>query len=98
MRVLIFHGYPLRGTGSNIYNAELARSLVDRGHEVQLFCQEPRAAELDFVDAVGRWHGGQLSTEVLRRPVRCTAYLPDLGGMLPVYVADHYDGYDAVPF
>ena len=27
MRILIFHGYLLRGTGSNIYNANLARSL-----------------------------------------------------------------------
>ena len=25
MRVLLFHGYMLRGTGSNIYNANLAR-------------------------------------------------------------------------
>ena len=25
MRILIFHGYLLRGTGSNIYNTELAR-------------------------------------------------------------------------
>ena len=98
MRVLVFHGYLLRGTGSNIYNAELARWLVDRGHEVQLFCQERDAAELDFVDAVGRWEDGQLRTQVLRRPVRCTAYLPDIGGLLPVYVADPYEGFDARPF
>jgi hypothetical protein len=25
MRILIFHGYLLRGTGSNIYNANLER-------------------------------------------------------------------------
>ena len=98
MRVLVFHGYLLRGTGSNIYNAELARWLVDRGHEVQLLCQERDAAELDFVDAVGRWENGQLRTQVLRRPVRCTAYLPDIGGLLPVYVADPYEGFDARPF
>ncbi len=28
MRILIFHGYLLRGTGSNIYNANLARSVA----------------------------------------------------------------------
>ena len=28
MRVLIFHGYLLRGTGSNVYNAELAAALT----------------------------------------------------------------------
>jgi glycosyltransferase involved in cell wall biosynthesis len=98
VRILIFHGYLLRGTGSNIYNAELARSLVDLGHEVHLFCQESRAAEYDFVDAVGRWRDGRLEVERLREPVRCTAYLPDIGRILPVYVADTYAGFEARPF
>jgi len=40
MRVLIFHGYMLRGTGSNIYNANLARALARLGHEVHLLCQD----------------------------------------------------------
>jgi len=40
MRLLLFHGYMLRGTGSNIYNANLARALADLGHEVHLVCQE----------------------------------------------------------
>ena len=40
MRVLIFHGYLLRGTGSNIYNASLARALARLGHEVHLLCQD----------------------------------------------------------
>ncbi|HEU5158394.1 MAG TPA: glycosyltransferase family 4 protein [Streptosporangiaceae bacterium] len=98
MRVLIFHGYLLRGTGSNIYNASLARSMVRLGHEVHLFCQDRHAAEADFVDAVGRWTDGRLRVEVLRTPVRCTAYLPDIGGLLPVYVADRYEGFDARPY
>ena len=33
MRVLIFHGYMLRGTGSNIYNANLAPALVRLGRD-----------------------------------------------------------------
>lgn len=40
MRFLIFHGYMLRGTGSNIYNANLARALAGLGHEVHLLCQD----------------------------------------------------------
>jgi glycosyltransferase involved in cell wall biosynthesis len=40
MRVLLFHGYMLRGTGSNIYTANLARALVRLGHEVHLLCQD----------------------------------------------------------
>jgi glycosyltransferase involved in cell wall biosynthesis len=99
VRTLIFHGYLLRGTGSNIYNASLAQALVKLGHEVHLLCQDAGAAELAFVDAVGRWDSdGSLSVSVVRSPVRCTAYLPDIGGVLPVYVADEYEGFRAVRF
>ncbi len=40
MRVLLFHGYMLRGTGSNIYNANLSQALARLGHEVHLLCQD----------------------------------------------------------
>ncbi len=40
MRLLIFHGYMLRGTGSNIYNVNLAPALARLGHEVHLLCQD----------------------------------------------------------
>jgi glycosyltransferase involved in cell wall biosynthesis len=40
MRVLLFHGYMLRGTGSNIYTANLARALARLGHEIHLLCQD----------------------------------------------------------
>ena len=98
MRVLIFHGYLLRGTGSNVYNASLAAALVKMGHEVHLLCQDRHAGELPFVDAVGRWEGGELQIETIREPVRCTAYLPDIGQTLPVYVADEYEGFQARPY
>ncbi len=42
MRVLLFHGYMLRGTGSNIYTGNLARALASLGHEVHLLCQDRR--------------------------------------------------------
>jgi glycosyltransferase involved in cell wall biosynthesis len=48
MRVLIFHGYMLRGTGSNIYNANLALALARLGHEVHLLCQD-RETKLEGV-------------------------------------------------
>jgi glycosyltransferase involved in cell wall biosynthesis len=48
MRVLLFHGYMLRGTGSNIYTANLARALAQLGHEVHLLCQD-KQVQLDGV-------------------------------------------------
>ena len=98
MRVLIFHGYLLRGTGSNVYNAALGEALVRAGHEVHLLCQDRTPLELPWVDAAGDWDGGELRLTVRRDPPRATAYRPDLGGLLPVYVADRYDGVEARPF
>jgi glycosyltransferase involved in cell wall biosynthesis len=98
VRILIFHGYLLRGTGSNVYNASLVRALAGQGHEVHLLCQDRAAGELPFVDALGRWEQGRLRVETIREPVRCTAYLPDIGRVLPVYVADPYEGFEAVHF
>jgi glycosyltransferase involved in cell wall biosynthesis len=97
VRVLIFHGYLLRGTGSNVYNAELAAALVRLGHEVHLVCQERHADELEFVGAVGDWDTGKLVVRRLRE-AKCTVYRPDIGGLLPVYVADRYEGVEARPF
>ncbi len=98
MRILIFHGYLLGGTGSNVYNARLAAALVGQGHEVHLLCQDRAPEQQSFVDAVGEWHEGRLHVRVLREPVRCTVYRPDIGDLLPVYVMDRYEGIQAKPF
>src|SRR5437763_13012780 len=98
VRVLIFHGYLLRGTGSNVYNANLAAALVRLGHEVHLLTQERALEGFDFIDAIGDWDDGALRVRARREPVRCAAYRPDIGGLLPVYVSDRYAGIEARPF
>ena len=98
MRVLIFHGYLLRGTGSNVYNAELGRAFARAGHELHLLCQDRSPLDLPWVDAAGDWDGGALALTVRRDPPRATVYRPDIGGLLPVYVADRYEGVEARPF
>jgi glycosyltransferase involved in cell wall biosynthesis len=101
VRILIFHGYLLSGTGSNVYNARLAEALAGLGHEVHLLSQDRHAAEHAFVDAAGDWDTGTLRVRELRargQPGRCTVYRPDIGGLLPVYVADRYEGVEARTF
>jgi glycosyltransferase involved in cell wall biosynthesis len=41
VRILIWHGYLLRGTGSNEYTRALARVLAQQGHEVVVLSQDP---------------------------------------------------------
>src|SRR5829696_3034278 len=85
MRILIFHGYLLRGTGSNVYNASLARALAGLGHEVHLFCQDRGTDTLPWVDDEPG-------------PGRVIVHNPDIGRVLPVYVADEYEGFDAITY
>ena len=75
MRILLWHGYLLGGTGSNVYTRQLARAWARAGHDVTVFAQEPRPEAHDL--------GGA-------RTVR-----PDVGGLLPVFVLDRYEGYEA---
>ena len=73
MKIFVWHGYLLGGTGSNIYARSLAREWSNEGHDVTVFSQEPQPDHFDV---------GSAAT------VR-----PDVGGLLPVFVLDRYDGY-----
>ena len=50
MRILIWHGYLLGGTGSNVYTRMLAREWSRAGHDVTVFSQE---AQPDLYDLGG---------------------------------------------
>jgi glycosyltransferase involved in cell wall biosynthesis len=41
MKIVVWHGYLLSGTGSNIYTRALVREWARAGHEVVVVCQEP---------------------------------------------------------
>ena len=55
VRILLWHGYLLGGTGSNVYTRALAREWSNAGHDVTVVCQErqpelyayPRAVAFD---------------------------------------------------
>jgi glycosyltransferase involved in cell wall biosynthesis len=74
LKLLLWHGYLLGGTGSNVYTRALAREWARAGHEVTVLSQEPHPEQYEL--------GG---AETVR---------PDVGGLLPVFVLDRYEGYD----
>jgi glycosyltransferase involved in cell wall biosynthesis len=127
LRILIFHGYLLSGTGSNVYNARLAEALVGLGHEVHLFSQDRHPERHAFVGAAGDWDDGALRLRAIGDAPRsergaaqrhsgdgdggidrgdggasytcgCTVYRPNIGGLLPLYVQDRYEGIEAKTF
>ena len=74
MRILLWHGYLLGGTGSNVYTRMLAREWSSAGHDVTVLSQEPHPERYDL--------GGAATVR------------PDVGGLLPVFVLDRYEGYE----
>ena len=48
MRILLWHGYLLGGTGSNVYTRALAREWARAGHDVTVLSQEPRPERYDL--------------------------------------------------
>lgn len=75
MRIVLWHGYLLGGTGSNVYTRALAREWSRAGHSVVVICQEPHPERYDL--------GG------------ARVFRPNVGGLLPVFVLDRYEGIEA---
>ncbi|HST15220.1 MAG TPA: glycosyltransferase family 4 protein [Gaiellaceae bacterium] len=48
MRILLWHGYLLGGTGSNVYTRALAREWSNSGHDVVVVCQERAPEQYDL--------------------------------------------------
>jgi hypothetical protein len=48
MRIVLWHGYLLGGTGSNVYSRALAREWSRAGHEVVVVCQEREPEQFDL--------------------------------------------------
>jgi glycosyltransferase involved in cell wall biosynthesis len=48
VRILLWHGYLLGGTGSNVYSRALAREWSREGHEVAVVCQERQPEPYDL--------------------------------------------------
>ena len=48
VRILLWHGYLLGGTGSNVYTRALAREWSNAGHDVVVVCQERAPEQYDL--------------------------------------------------
>lgn len=100
VRVLLWHGYLLTGSGSNLYTKNLGRVWRDQGHDVLLMCQERKIDEIDFIDEHGDFSedNAAFDTQATGYPGgrgRCRLVRPNIGEVLPVYVFDEYEGFQA---
>jgi glycosyltransferase involved in cell wall biosynthesis len=102
VRVLLWHGWLLEGSGSNVYTARVARILREQGHDVLLVCQEGHPERYGWIDASGSVDGEGVSPLVAGggepAPGRCVLLRPRIGSLLPVFVLDDYEGFEVKRF
>lgn len=102
MRIALWHGWLLEGSGSNVATARIAEVLRASGHDVLLVCQEGYAERYLWIDASGTVDADGPSDLVPNvaeaAPGRCVLLRPRIGRLLPVFVVDEYEGFDVKPF
>src|ERR671911_328625 len=103
MRILLWHGWLLEGSGSNVATARVAEHYRAAGHDVLLLCQEQHPERYAWIDAFGAVDANgpsELTSQAVRGgPGRCVVLRPRIGSMIPVFVVDRYEGFDEVrPF
>ena len=91
MHLVIVHGYLLSGTGSNIYCANVAKTWKRLGHAVTVMCQDHKAGALEFVDEC--FIGTNNIPISAPSPGSIRVVVPDIDGLLLVYVHNRYDGF-----
>lgn len=104
-----WHGYLLGATGSNVYSVNLVEAWVSAGHHVLLFCQERELAARGHLHELVEIRDGECTARhdlvpdgaaarVARGVGACTVIRTDVHGLLPVYVLDRYEGFEARRF
>jgi hypothetical protein len=99
-RILLWHGWLLEGSGSNVATARVAEHYRAAGHDVLLLCQEQHPERYPWIDAFGSVDAGGPS-ELTPQPARsaagrCVLLRPRIGSTIPVFVLDRYEGFDEV--
>jgi len=103
VRVLLWHGWLLEGSGTNVFTARVAETLRADGHDVALVCQERHPERYAWIDAWGAVDATGPSAltpnpTADRSRGRCVLLRPDIGRLLPVFVADVYEGFEVKTF
>jgi glycosyltransferase involved in cell wall biosynthesis len=102
VRIALWHGWLLEGSGSNVATARVAEVLRASGHDVLLVCQEGHPERYPWIDASGTVDADGPSdlapNAAEAAPGRCVLLRPEIGRLLPVFVVDEYGGFDVKPF
>ena len=91
MRIGLYHGYELTGSGSNEYTRYLAHALAGAGHEVHVLCRESAPAGIPQVLCAVAWRPDGRSEQLFHRKGDSPGYTVHLlphGPIRPVFLTD----------
>ena len=91
MRIGLYHGYKLTGSGSNEYTRYLAKSLIDAGHEVHIICREENPQDVSYITHAYAWKRDGTVETLFTRPDEtppCFFHQLPHGDIRPVYLTD----------
>jgi glycosyltransferase involved in cell wall biosynthesis len=84
VRILLWHGYLLGGTGSNVYTRALAREWSNAGHDVVVVCQERAPEQYDL-------GGAQVVNVHLPDELLPVFVMDRYAGLVPKFLQDFTD-------
>ena len=91
MRIGLYHGYELSGSGSNEYTRYLAKNLMDLGNEVHIICRESSPENISYISKAYAWEKDGTAKVVFDNncdsPSCVLHWLPN-ASIQPVYLTD----------
>lgn len=91
MKIGIFHGYELSGSGSNEYTHYLSQYLSKLGHEVHILCREQNPKEFHYIKEAKKWNPDGSFQKILDNPdikTGCILHQLPHSEIRPVYLND----------
>ena len=91
MRIGLYHGYELTGSGSNEYTRYLAKSLLEAGHEVHIICREEHPETIPYLRQSFTWKPSGIAKELFTYKhaiTRCVLHQLSHAAVRPVYLTD----------
>ena len=90
MKIGLYHGFNLTGSGSNEYTRYLVKTFMDQGHSVHIICREYHPEKIEFVGQLWQWaRDGSCATSVInpQNEHTCTLHQIPYGDFYPVYIS-----------
>jgi len=92
MKIALYHGYELGGSGSNEYTRYLAVTLAKLGHEVMVICADLEPESYDFLSRAVAYDKDGTPTELFSRenklPAPMSLHQIPRTSVYPVYITD----------